>query len=287
MRVSVVIPVWQGKEFLKKNLPEVMKLGADEVVVVDDASPDGAGDFVAKNFPKVKLIRQKKNLRFPLTVDRGFAESSGEIVVLLNQDAKPDRGLLAAVLPHFEDKRVGAVTFSDGMNSWACADFEDGFVKYGNGKNTGRAHPSFWASGGASAYRKEVWDKLGGYDAIFTPGYSEDLDTGWQMWRSGYEIMWEPKAKIEHNQPESAFSQVYGKNKLNKLQERNFLIAQWRNLDPDQFPAHVGGVIKRIFKGPGYIVPVMAAFWRVMQYGLKRSKATVKNADFLWRLHKE
>jgi len=40
MTISVVIPAFNGAKFLVANLPAVMKLGADEIIIVDDASSE-------------------------------------------------------------------------------------------------------------------------------------------------------------------------------------------------------------------------------------------------------
>jgi len=50
MKVSIIIPNYNGKENLVQNLPEVLKTEAEEIIVVDDASTDGSVE-VLKNCP--------------------------------------------------------------------------------------------------------------------------------------------------------------------------------------------------------------------------------------------
>ncbi|PIP53379.1 glycosyl transferase, partial [Candidatus Beckwithbacteria bacterium CG23_combo_of_CG06-09_8_20_14_all_34_8] len=44
MKISIVIPNYNGQKLLEENLPEVLKAinKEDEIIVVDDASTDGS-----------------------------------------------------------------------------------------------------------------------------------------------------------------------------------------------------------------------------------------------------
>jgi len=64
--VSVVIPNWNGKELLEKNLPPLIEAlqhekGNHEIIIVDDASTDGSVEFIKDSYSQVKLIQLKKN----------------------------------------------------------------------------------------------------------------------------------------------------------------------------------------------------------------------------------
>jgi len=118
MRVSIIIPNYNSRENLPKNLPYVLKAGADEVIVVDDASTDGSQKNVkcqmANGKSKVlRLIENKKNLGFSSTVNRGVKEATGDIVVLLNTDVTPEPGFLGPLVAHFSDPKVFAVGCMD------------------------------------------------------------------------------------------------------------------------------------------------------------------------------
>lgn len=261
MMTSVVIPAYNGQKFLKENLPAVLKLKADEIVLVDDASTDDTNQFLRDNYPQIKLITHQKNQRFPISVNNGFAVSTGEIVILLNQDVKPQADLLKFALPHFKNPKVFAVTFSEQDRSWAKAEMKNGFLEFTNGSRDNQIHESFWASGGSAAFRKEYWDKLGGFDPIFTPGYYEDLDLGWRAQTAGYKILWDPKCKVEHI-TEATFSKTFDSRTLTQIKERNYLLVHWKNLHGKQFLEHFYFLVIRIIKAPGFIVPTWQAIWK-------------------------
>lgn len=261
MTTSIVIPVYNGLEYLQKNLKSVVALGADEVIVVDDASTDASASFIKENFPSIKLITHRNNTRFPISVNDGFAAATGEIVFLFNQDVLPSKNLLKNTLVHFSDSSVFAVTFNEGKRSWAKAEFKNGFLEFTNGPIDDKIHESFWASGGSAAFRKDVWQKLGGFDPIFTPGYYEDLDLGWRAGRSGYKIIWDPKCAVTH-ETETSINKVFSADKLQKIKERNYLLAHWKNLTAQQWPSHINNLFLRLLKHPGYVIPVSMALWQ-------------------------
>mgnify|MGYP001599531231 FL=1 len=261
MTSSIVIPVFNGEEFLKANLPAVISLAADEIIIVNDASTDGSAEFIAQSFPQIKLIRHSRNCRFPISVNDGFSHATGDIIFLLNQDVNPQPDLIKKTLPHFADPKVFAVTFSEQNRAWAKGEFKNGFLEFTNGPRDNKIHESLWASGGSAAFRKDLWDKFGGFDPIFTPGYFEDLDLGWQARRAGYKIIWDPKCSVQHL-AETAFNKAFSPQKLRYIKERNYLLAHWKNLTGKQLREHTHFLFLRILRHPGFIIPTLWALWK-------------------------
>jgi len=94
LTVSIIIPNYDGAELLRRNLPKVIA-GAgkrcQEIIVVDDGSTDDSIKIMQSAYwrTKLKIIKNKKNLGFASTVNRGVRAAKGEIVVLLNTDVYP------------------------------------------------------------------------------------------------------------------------------------------------------------------------------------------------------
>ena len=257
MTTAIVIPAFNGLPFLQSNLPAVLALKADEVIVVDDASTDGTGEFIRNTYPQIHLITNSSNRRFPKSVNTGFNSASADVIILLNQDVRPDKNLLSAVLPLFADSKVFAVSFNEGKYGRAKVDFTAGFLQYTSQKSK-TIGISFWASGGSAAFRKSAWDKLGGFDTVFSPGYHEDLDIGWRARKNGYQILWCPDAKVDHAR-ETAFNKAFSQEFLQRIKDRNYLICQWKNLDCGNLMTHLLAVFGRCLKSPGYFIPVFMA----------------------------
>ena len=262
-KVSVVVPAYNGQKMLAKNLPKILAMGADEVIVVDDASTDRTAHFITRNFPKIKLICHIRNTRFPQAVNDGFRSASGDIVILLNQDASPHADLLKNILPHFQNPQIFSVTFNAQIQSWAKGSFKNGFLEFTNGTIDNKIHPSLWGAGGAAAFRKSIWAELGGLDILFTPGYFEDMDIGIRAQKRGYQIIWDPKAIISHPSPESTYKTVLSPKYLNLIKDRNYLLVQWKNLDAVNIGLHMIALLARILTHPGFALPTLMALIRL------------------------
>lgn len=261
MTTSLIIPSFNGKKHLEINLPTISELEIGEITIIEDASKDGSADYITNNYPKIKLIRHDVNKGFTVSVNEGFTHAKGEIVFLLNQDVKPDKNLIKYTIQHFDDPNVFAVTFNEENRSWAKGEWKDGFFEFSNGTRDNKIHESAWASGGSAAFRKSYWDELGGFDPIFTPGYFEDLDLGLRAHKAGYKILWDPRCKVEHT-TETAFKKAFSPKKLQLIKERNYLLANWKNMPNGMWGDHLKSLICRIFDHPGYIIPLSMALWR-------------------------
>lgn len=261
MKTSVVIPAYNGKKYLEDNLDSVIKLGIDEIVIVDDASTDQTVEFLEVKYPDIRLVKHPKNTGFPMSVNDGFAAATGDVVFLLNQDLKPDKDLVENSLKHFNKPDVFAVTFNEGNHSWAEGKWKNGMLEFKNGILDNKLHNSLWPSGGGSAIRRDLWNKFGGFDLIFSPGYFEDLDLGLRVAKFNFRIIWDPTCVVEHV-VEGIFPKSFPKKKLQHIKERNYLLAVWKNIDAGLWQAHCKSLIKRIIKGPGYVVPVVQALWK-------------------------
>jgi glycosyltransferase involved in cell wall biosynthesis len=68
-----------------------------EVLVVDNASQDGSAERIAE-IPGIRLLREEANGGFAAGVNRGLREASGSVIVVVNPDAAPRPGALAALV---------------------------------------------------------------------------------------------------------------------------------------------------------------------------------------------
>lgn len=262
MTTAVVIPAYNGLEYLKINLPAVLRLKSDQVIIVDDASTDNTGEFITSTYPEIKLITNPENLRFPKSVNIGFKAAEADVIILLNQDVTPHPDIITKVRKYFDDPKLFAVSFNEGKFGYAKVQFTKGFLQY-TSQRSDSAHSSFWASGGSSAVKKIIWDQLGGFDPVFSPGYHEDLDISWRARKRGYKILWLPDARVEH-QRETAFNKAFDAKHLQLIKDRNYLVCQWKNLSSGNLCLHFLAVLMRCLKHPGYLIPVAMAKWHLL-----------------------
>ncbi|MCG2725694.1 MAG: glycosyltransferase family 2 protein [Elusimicrobia bacterium] len=242
MNISVVIPVFNGKKLLEKYLPSIIEACKNysfektELIIVDDASSDGTKDYIESNFPFVKIIRQDINMGFSASANNGIFSVKNRIVVLLNTDVKIENDFLAFLPEHFENNDVFAVrpglknnqkeTVLD--NPKVAGGFKYGFFDVP--KSTGKKLTvAFFAGGGASAYDKEKFMELGGFDDIFSPFYYEDVDLSYRAWKRGWKIIYEPRSLAQHRGG-ATISKFYKSDYINIISERNKYFLVWKNI---------------------------------------------------------
>ncbi len=240
MKYSIIIPNYNGKELLKKNLPSLINLlkrddNLLEIIVVDDASNDQSIEFVKKKYPDIKLLINKENKGFAYSCNRGVEKAKGEVVILLNTDAVfKNKTITDKIDTYFKNDDVFAVGFLDIVKEKGEIQEHGrgiGYFKKGwffHKKASLKKGYSLWASGGSSAFCKEKWDKLNGFDTIYSPFYWEDVDLGFRGWLNGYKIYFDPDIKVAHNHEKGSIKSNYEKKQIEIISYRNQFLFNWK-----------------------------------------------------------
>jgi len=209
---SIVIPTYQRGDLLRACLTSVaMHAPADtEVVVVDDASPNGIGPNVVDAFPGVRLVRLDKRRGFAAAANAGIRASRGEIVELLNDDTEVEAAWAQAALRHFDNPEIGAVAplvldwrRRNRIDSAGDRYYLGGVArKRGHGAAPGaeyqEARPVFGASASSAFYRREALCAVGLFPESFG-SYFEDVDLAFRLQRAGYRARYEPRSRVLHH----------------------------------------------------------------------------------------
>ncbi len=263
-----------------------MKIGADEVVIVDDASPEDDYVFVKTNFPQVKVFKNNKNLGFGETINRGVRESTGEILILLNQDVTPHPDILKYLKSDFQDPQVFGVSLAESQYGPTTGEFSNGFISHRQLKNRpDHLSSTFWVSGGSGAVRKSYWNQLGGFDPLYSPGYWEDVDLSYRAHKRGWQVLWDPRAQVEHVHEQAFGGQHFNQSYKRLIQERNHLLFNWKNLqDRGLLAKHFEHLVARMLQHPGYLRVIFMAIQRLPMLLKSRSnlsKVTIPDRQIL------
>ena len=239
---SIVIPNWNGKDLLERFLPTVLAAcsSGDEVIVVDNASSDGSAEFVERNFPQVRLLRMERNLGFGGGSNAGIRAASHRIAVLLNNDMRATPDFLAPLLAGFTDEAVFAVSaqlfFSDPERrreetGLTTGSFEKGFirVRHDADEEIDRLYPIFYAGGGSTAYDREKFLALGGFDPLFEPFYIEDTDLSFNAWRRGWKVLYQPASRLYHEH-RATIGKRYSPESILAYLQKNYVLMVWKNV---------------------------------------------------------
>ncbi len=259
MKVSIVIPNYNGLKLLNKNLPKVIDVSADEIVVTDDASTDDSVSFLKEKYPQVKVVTNRTHFGFPSNSNQGIRVASGDIIVMLNNDVVPEKNFLPPLLEHFKKDDVFSVGAAEPDASFATAQFKDGFFVHKPGKRVDKTHVSMWTSGGSSAFSKKKWLELGGFYEGFNPGYWEDIDLCFRAQKRGWQVLWEPKSVVYHKH-ETTFSAFYTRKQIDFISRRNQLMFIWKNItSPKLITSHQRALLGKMLTDPAIWRPFLAA----------------------------
>lgn len=91
MELSIISVNWNSVSYLRECIASVYEqtLGISfEIIVVDNASPQGGVEVLSKDFPDVRIIHSEKNLGFAGANNLGFRASLGRYVLFLNPDTR-------------------------------------------------------------------------------------------------------------------------------------------------------------------------------------------------------
>lgn len=269
MNVSIVIPIYNGKALLEKNLPLVLESARadDEVILVDDASTDGTSGYLVSLFAlrsiecptgvdtemvcysgvakgiTIKLLESKQNRRFGATCNMGVVAAKNPIIVLLNTDVAPTKDFLVHLVDHFEDSQVFGVGCKEiatmqgnQENGRSGGRFERGFFIHFREEDQNKTD-TYWVAGGSGAFSREKWLLLHGFDPDFYPAYWEDIDLSVRAVKKGWTIRFEPRSIVYHNH-EATNSAVFGSTAMQTMAFKNQFLFTWKHASAGELLQH-------------------------------------------------
>lgn len=213
MKVTVVIPNWNGADLIEKCLDSLTKQDyPHKIIVVDNGSVDNSVSLIEKNFKNVLLLKNPENFGFTGGVNRGIRhalDNGYDAVALFNNDAHADKHWLGnLVKPLLDNTEVGISTGKlmrdDEVHIDSTGDFYTTrgipFPRGRNTKDTGQYNNMeevFAASGGASLYRSALLKDIGLFDDRFF-AYFEDVDISFRARLAGWKVIYNPEAVAYH-----------------------------------------------------------------------------------------
>lgn len=231
MKLSIVIVNYNVKYFLEQCLRSVERAVKDiatEVIVVDNASADGSGEYLKPLFTWVTWIDCKENGGFSHGNNIGFSHATGEYILMLNPDTIVTKEAMHRCVEfmdtHDEAGAVGVKMINkDGtfamesrrgiVTPWVSLCKATGLCRrYPDSKLFGHYYMSYldkektnaieMVSGAFMMLRKSTLDKIGILDEQFFM-YWEDSDLSYRILKAGYKNYYLP-VPILHYKGESS-----------------------------------------------------------------------------------
>ena len=110
IKTAVVVLNWNGKVWLEKFLPTLVKYSQEATVfVADNASTDDSVNYVKSNFPTVKIIVNASNGGYAKGYNDALKQINAEYFVLINSDIEVTENWLSPVIDLMDsDKQIAA-----------------------------------------------------------------------------------------------------------------------------------------------------------------------------------
>ena len=213
MRTAVVVPNWNGADFLGDCIDSLLvQTVAPTIVVVDNGSVDDSRSILDSYGDAIVRIDHDKNLGFSGGVNAGIKWAlthEFERVALLNNDAVAQPDWLEALLTAMNLSDTGMTTSlillgdgtkvdtsGDQLTTWGLAQprwrgQEISAVKFDGDEYV------FGACGGATLYRTRMLKEIGLFDEDFF-AYYEDVDLSFRAQLAGWKVIFTPTARVHH-----------------------------------------------------------------------------------------
>lgn len=222
MSIDVIIPLYKPGEELfsllealnRQTIPvqNIILMNTEEQYFTRLISEEA----LAEQYPNVKVFHlTKKEFDHGRTRHLGVQKSTAEIFVMMTQDALPaDEVLLERLTAHLEDDV--AVAYARQLPKEDCSPEEQisrAFNYPGQSRIKSAADlenmgiKTFFCSNVCAAYRRDIYDKLGGFvqRAIF----NEDMIFAAGVIKSGLRIAYEAEARVYHSHNYTNLQQLH------------------------------------------------------------------------------
>jgi GT2 family glycosyltransferase len=252
--VSVILVNYRGADHTIECLRALraeLDYPADrlQLVCVDNGSGDGSLERIRAAVDGVTLVDAGSNLGFAGGCNLGARHATGEVLALLNNDARPHRNwaraaiavlraepTVAAVASRVLDWDGERVDFVDGGLTWFGMGYKQHagkpLAELGSGDHE-RARDVLFGTGAAMFARADVYREVGGLDERFFMFY-EDVDFGWRLNLRGWRVRYVPDS-IAYHRHHASMSEVDGSDNARELYllQRNALAMIYKNFSDE------------------------------------------------------
>ncbi|MEM2126164.1 MAG: glycosyltransferase family 2 protein [Candidatus Methanosuratincola sp.] len=239
--VSIIIVNYNGLKYIGECLRSVTRQDYPncEVIVVDNASSDGSSEFIAKEYPSVRLLRLPQNIEFVRANNHGLQVARGQYIALLNPDVWVPPDFVAKMVDVLESNvqagGAGCIINTLGSLTRYASVFltPDGLVGGPSAVNIDVEEPVFCLApcGAAAMYRRAALDRMSEFlDEEFVSDW-EDHDLGYRLNLLGYPCIHVPSVEVRH-----IGSAAYGVSAKRQARiYRNMLLTYFKNMELKSF----------------------------------------------------
>lgn len=249
LHTVIVVLNWCGEEDTTDCLRSLGGQRAEgvEILLVDNASPDGSGERLHRAFPDVPYLQTDENLGYGGGNNAGLRwarERGARRALVLNNDTVVEPCAVSRMVETLEETPgAGAVVprivyDDDPERIWYGGERFSPLHGLGLHEHEGRAadphdvtpRPVTFMTGCACLLSLDAIDDVGGFAEDFF-AYAEDAELSVRLVRAGYSIVYEPRATVRHRtprlgEPPSPFQIRLRDRNRRRLMRRHFGLAR-------------------------------------------------------------
>ena len=267
--VTVLVPAYREASGLDGALAPLHDLDYPryEVLVVDDGSPDETADIARRHAaadPRFRVLVKTTNEGKAMAMNDAMALVRGDVVVVVDADARLHPGALRRIVAHFVRlARVGAVTGNPRVANRDSVLTELQTLEFTSIVSVLRRAQVVWGriltvSGVISAFRVSALRDVGLFDPAMA---TEDIDVTWRLQRRFYDVRYEPRALVDMTVPGSLRAlwrqrRRWAAGLVQVLRKHRGVIVTWRSRR--QWPVFVEAVLSIVW---AHVFVVLLVFW--------------------------
>lgn len=231
MRISVVIVTKNRKDYLLRAIESVVNQTrvADEIIVVDDASNyDIESTIKSLNIKKIKLIINTESLGGAVARNIGARASSCDVLMFLDDDDAWEKNKIEKQVPFFLDNEDVVVVYSgrkivrdDDLNKILRTSVSK---KEGDLSNI-IFEKNYVGITSSVAMKKEVFDKVGGFDENLP--CRQDYDLWIRMTKNGH-VIWDKEYSVIYTLFVNPLKQISGRSDKHEF-AANYILNKYSN----------------------------------------------------------
>ena len=254
--VSVNIVNWNGLSYISVCLDSIFGQdyqGDVNVMIIDNASTDGSLELIVKNYPAVRLLKNKHNIGFSRAHNQAIRFSKGDYCLLLNYDitltknflsemikaaeCREDIGMVSGKLYRTTNGNSNKLLDSTGIEMPFYFQTPRGELAEDMGQFDNTEY-IFGPCGAAPLYRKTMLEdiKINGeyFDEDFV-NYVEDVDLAWRAQLRGWKSIYTPKAVAYHIRGVTRLNDKIVRDGYYAIGYRNRYWAMYKNITKGEF----------------------------------------------------
>lgn len=227
--LSIVIVTYNSRADIDACLASIAAAPparSHEIVVVDNASPDGTAAAVRDGWPQVMVVEAGANLGFAAANNIGIRRTTGTLVLLLNPDTRVGSRAIDRLVDALERRPDSAIAGPRLVDAAGRAELSFGpmispinelrqkLLVRGHARGIGpiaryvewitrRPQSVDWVSGACLLARRDDLERAGLLDERFFM-YTEDVDLCATVRATGRRVMFVPEAEVQHLRGRSA-----------------------------------------------------------------------------------